>query len=85
MSAQAYVTSLMSSLSMVLRKQAVVSIVPIGMVSGLRRIISTIGSSMVKDRRSDADGPGQVQGGKEGLTHECECQGIRKGDGEKKK
>jgi hypothetical protein len=39
---------------------------------------------MVRDRRSDADGPGKVQGGKEGLTHECECQGIRKGDREKK-
>ncbi len=39
---------------------------------------------MVRDRRSDADGPGKVQGGKEGLTHECECQGIRKGDGEKR-
>jgi hypothetical protein len=72
----------------------VVSIVPIGVVSGLGRIISTIGSSMprswprsflVRDRRSDADRLGKVQGGKEGLTHECECQGIRKGDGEKKK
>ncbi len=39
---------------------------------------------MVRDRRSDADGPGKVQGGKEGLTHECERQGIRKGDGEKR-
>jgi hypothetical protein len=84
----------MSSSSMALPKQAVVSIVPIGVVSGLGRIISTIGSSMprswprsfmVRDRRSDAEGLGKVQGGKEGLTHECERQGIRKGDEEKKK
>ncbi len=39
---------------------------------------------MVRGRRSDADGTGQVQGRKEGLTHECEQQGIRKGDGEKR-
>ncbi len=69
------------------------SIMPIRVVSRLRRIISSIGSSMprswprsfmVRDRRSDADGPGQVQGGKVGLTNECECQGIRKEDREKK-
>jgi hypothetical protein len=40
---------------------------------------------MVRNRRSDTDGLGKVQEGKEGLTHECERQGIRKGDGEKKK
>ncbi len=71
-----------------------VSIVPIDVVSGLGRIISTIGSSMprswprsfmVRDRRNDADGLGKVQGGEEGLTHEYERKGIRKGDGEKKK